>query len=284
VLAHELIYGHQQGLRWIVDTTPRVLGQDWQKLAAVAQELGDKVAIVTGCTGTNDLTVKHLFEEPETLDSAEFELEVKKAANDFEFDIKTGYNNIKAGFIGEIIILQMSDIEKARLTAAVTVSKDIGVPIIVSLDDNESMISQFVEYVQKDLDYDNPKLIVQTSVIKPILDTNFTLCLTQFSRGLTDLKNNHSKNYKMKDNRHEIHKFLKSLDPSDTIISRILISTNVTGTLHLTPLVKTHLLQFGGDSYSIYNFLSTHSDPIPTSTLSQIFIINPIPLFRYFTR
>ena len=119
VLGHELINTSEFGIRFIIDTTPKIFGKDWEKLKKISEEVGEKISIISGCTGLNDSTIGVISRKKINLTTEQYELEVQKCINDFTFEIKTGYSGLKAGFIGEIIVLNMNDIEKARISAAV---------------------------------------------------------------------------------------------------------------------------------------------------------------------
>lgn len=124
VLGHELLHAKEQGISYVIDATPKVFGKDWEKLKKVAEEVGDKVSIITGCTGLTDSTLDTVLNKKDgILNEEQFNLTVNKCRNDFNFELTTGYAGLKAGFIGEIIILTMNDVEKARLTAAVSIIK-----------------------------------------------------------------------------------------------------------------------------------------------------------------
>lgn len=147
-------------------------------------------------------------------------------------------------------------------------SKETGVPILISIDDNEDIVDTFVEYLQKDLGYDNEKVMVQLSTRKLIEDSNFTLIITQFSRGLNSFKSSIKQNYQIRDNRYDIYNFLKQLDINCSLASRILLSTNVS--------FKSQMMQYGGDGYSsIYEFLTNHMYLEPLEQSISKFTVSP---------
>ena len=93
----------------------------------------------------------------------QYSLEVQKYKNDLNFELSTGYNGLTAGFIGEIIIVLFDDIIKARLQASIEISKETGVPVMISIDDNHDVLEQLIIYLKEELDYDSPKVIIQVS-------------------------------------------------------------------------------------------------------------------------
>lgn len=82
-------------------------------------------------------------------------------------------------------------------------------PIIVSIDDNSSIWNDLKNYIIKDLDYDNEKIIIQTSNIDINTDdVQFTILYTQFSRGLSGLSQ--GQDYRLNDSlQKQVQKFSK---------------------------------------------------------------------------
>ncbi|CAI2366662.1 unnamed protein product [Moneuplotes crassus] len=338
-LGHELLYAADFGVKFVIDTTPKIFGKDWEKLQKVTEEVGDKISIITGCSGLADSTLDVLARKKINLTSEQFDLQVQKCINDFTFELNTGYSGLKAGFIGEIVILNLNQIEKARLKAAITVSKEIGVPVFLSIDDNSEILPDLIDYIIKDLDYDSEKVIIQmskldssfisstsqatvgsSSLASPashhtspwnlLSKTRFSICFTQYSRGLSYIaghwvadnfgleegKSEDEKlgvgkkmnatstcrppqNYQIRSNLPSIYSFLQEIKLDDPILERLLVSTGIS--------FKSQLLQFGGDGYSsVFEGITQdkYASPIDERIISQIFNENPKRIFSYWTK
>lgn len=77
-IGHELKQATEQGVRFIIDTTPKIFGKDWEKLSKITEEVGEKISIITGCSGLTDSTLDILDGKKVELTESQFELQVKK--------------------------------------------------------------------------------------------------------------------------------------------------------------------------------------------------------------